>query len=89
MEDYLNDNVVISEEVMKMTAEERRAEIARLEAETAKEKERIEKKAGERCLNDNFFSVPLDSNDSEDIADLDKALEEKFKVLNHKKNYIE
>ncbi len=39
--DYLDDNVVISEEVMKMTHEERRAEIARLEAEAAKEKERI------------------------------------------------
>lgn len=38
---FINDNVVISKEVMKMTHEERRAEIARLEAEAAKEKERI------------------------------------------------
>lgn len=41
--DYLDDNVVISEEVMKMTPEERRAEIARLEAGAAKEKERLMK----------------------------------------------
>ncbi len=41
LDDYLDDNVVISEEVMKMTHEERMAEIARLEAEAAKEKERI------------------------------------------------
>lgn len=39
--DYLDDRVVISEEVLKMTSEERRAEIARLEAEAAQEKERI------------------------------------------------
>lgn len=39
--DYLDDRVVISEEVFKMTSEERRAEIARLEAEAAKEMERI------------------------------------------------
>lgn len=43
LDDYLDDNVVISDEVMKMTHEERRAEIARLEAEAAKEKERIMK----------------------------------------------
>lgn len=41
LDDYLDDNVVISEEVMKMTHEERRREIARLEAEAAKEKARI------------------------------------------------
>lgn len=41
LEHFLDDNVVISDEVMKMTHEERRAEIARLEAEAAKEKERI------------------------------------------------
>lgn len=41
--DYLDDNVVISEEVMKMTPEEIEAEIARLEAEAAKEKERLMK----------------------------------------------
>ncbi len=40
-EDYLDDNVVISEEILKMSPEERRAEIRRLEAEAAKEKERI------------------------------------------------
>lgn len=44
LSDYLDDNVVISDEVMKMTHEERQAEIARLEAEAAKEKERIFKK---------------------------------------------
>lgn len=43
---FINDNVVISEEVMKMTHEERRTEIARLEAEAAKEKARI--KANEK-----------------------------------------
>lgn len=43
LDDYLDDNVVISEEVMKMTHEERIAEIARLEAEAAKEKERLSK----------------------------------------------
>lgn len=42
LDDYLDDNVVISEEVMKMSHEERRAEIMRLEAEAAKEKARIE-----------------------------------------------
>lgn len=41
--DYLDDRVTISEEVMKMTSEERRTEIARLEAEAIKEKERIMK----------------------------------------------
>ncbi len=40
-EDYLDDNVVISEEILKMSPEERKAEIRRLEAEAAKEKERI------------------------------------------------
>lgn len=40
-EDFLNDNVVIPEEILKMSPEERRAEIRRLEAEAAKEKERI------------------------------------------------
>lgn len=42
-EDYLDDRVIISEEVLKMSSEERRAEIARLETEAAKEKERIMK----------------------------------------------
>lgn len=41
LDKFLDDNVVISEEVMKMTHEERQAEIARLEAEAAKEKERL------------------------------------------------
>lgn len=39
---FINDNVIISDEVMKMTHEERRTEIARLEAAAAKEKARIE-----------------------------------------------
>ncbi len=41
LDDYLDDNVVISEEILKMSPEERKAEIRRLEAEAAKEKERI------------------------------------------------
>ncbi len=44
LDDYLDDNVVISDEIMKMTHEERQMEIARLESEAAKEKERILKK---------------------------------------------
>ena len=40
-EDYLDDNVVIPEEILKMSSEERRAEIRRLEKEAAAEKERI------------------------------------------------
>ncbi len=44
LDDYLDDNVAISDEIMKMTHEERQTEIARLEAEAAKEKERILKK---------------------------------------------
>ncbi len=43
LDDYLDDNVVISEEVLNMTHEERRAEIDRLMAEAAKEKERLMK----------------------------------------------
>ncbi len=40
-EDYLDDNVVIPEYIKKMSLEEIESEIARLEAEAAKEKERI------------------------------------------------
>ena len=39
---FLDDNVVIPEKIMKMTTEERKAEIKRLEAEAAAEKQRIE-----------------------------------------------
>ena len=38
MEDFLDDRFIIPEYVMKMTEEERRAEIARIEAEIAEEK---------------------------------------------------
>lgn len=40
MEDYLDDRFIISDEVRKMTKEERFAEIARLEKEAALEKEK-------------------------------------------------
>ncbi len=42
-EDYLDDNVVIPEYIKNMSVEEIESEIARLEAEAAKEKERISK----------------------------------------------
>ena len=48
LEEKLDDRVIIPEYIMKMTKAERRAEIARLEAEAAAEKQRIlerEKKA--------------------------------------------
>ena len=38
---FINDNVVVSEEILKMTSEERWAEIRRLEAEAREEKRRI------------------------------------------------
>ena len=38
---FIDDRVIIPEEIFKMTKEERRAEIARLEAEAAAEKKRI------------------------------------------------
>lgn len=41
LNDFLDDNVVISDEVKAMSREQLRAEIARLEAEAAKEKARI------------------------------------------------
>lgn len=44
-EDYLDDNVVIPEDIMKMTPEEVKTEIARLEAELDAQKRREEKKA--------------------------------------------
>lgn len=36
-------------------------------------------------MNDNFFSVPLDTTNPEDIAALDKALDEKLNKLSQKK----
>ncbi len=47
-EGYLDDNVVISEEILKMSPDERKAEIRRLEDEAAKEKERILKTKQEK-----------------------------------------
>lgn len=41
LDDYLDDNVVIPEYIKKMSLEKIESEIARLEAEDAKEKERI------------------------------------------------
>lgn len=41
LDDYLDDNVVISDEVKAMSREQLDAEICRLEAEAAKEKEHI------------------------------------------------
>lgn len=38
---FIDDNVVIPDYIMKMTSKERREAIKRLEAEAAKEKERI------------------------------------------------
>lgn len=38
---FINDNVVIPDEIRRMTREERQAEIKRLEAEAAAEKQRI------------------------------------------------
>ncbi len=43
LSDYLDDNVIISDEVKAMSREQLDIEIARLEAEAAKEKERIMK----------------------------------------------
>lgn len=48
LDDYLDDNVAVSDEVMKLSREERRAQIARLEADAAKEKTRIEEAIKER-----------------------------------------
>lgn len=36
-------------------------------------------------MNDNFFSIPLDTTKPEDIAALDKALDEKLNSLAKKK----
>ena len=36
-------------------------------------------------MNDNFFSIPLDTTNPEDIAALDKALDEKLNKLSQKK----
>lgn len=36
-------------------------------------------------MNDNFFSVPLDTTNPEDIAALDKALDDKLNKLSQKK----
>ena len=44
MEDYLDDNVIIPDDIKNMTKEERQIEIAKLEAEAAAEKQRILKK---------------------------------------------
>lgn len=44
LNDYLDDNVVISDEIKAMSKEELAAEIARLEAEAAEEKKRILRK---------------------------------------------
>lgn len=41
MELFIDDNVVIPEEILRMSSEERQAEIARLEAEARAEKQRI------------------------------------------------
>ena len=40
-ENYLNDRVIIPDEIRKMTKEERRLEIIRLEKEAAVEKQRL------------------------------------------------
>ena len=37
-------------------------------------------------MNDNYFSVPLDTTNPEDIAALDKALDEKLEKLNQAKS---
>lgn len=42
MEEYLDDRVIIPERIMKMSHEERRKEIERLEAEAAEKKKQIE-----------------------------------------------
>lgn len=44
LNDYLDDNVVISDEIKAMSKKELAAEIARLEAEAAEEKKRILRK---------------------------------------------
>lgn len=44
MEDYLDDNVIIPDDIKNMTKEELELEIAKLEAEAAAEKQRILKK---------------------------------------------
>lgn len=36
-------------------------------------------------MNNNFFSIPLDTANPEDIASLDKALDEKLSVLTKNK----
>lgn len=41
MEDYLDDNVIIPDDIKNMTKEELELEIAKLEAEAAAEKQRI------------------------------------------------
>lgn len=41
MEKFLNDNVIIPDEILKMSKEERRKEISRLEAEAAATKASI------------------------------------------------
>ncbi len=44
---YHDDNVIISDSIMKMTHDERKAEIKRIEKEAAKEKDKIEQRERE------------------------------------------
>ncbi len=50
---FIDDRVDIPEEILKMTKEERRAEIERLEAESASEKAKILAEKQEKKLNQN------------------------------------
>ncbi|MBR6400350.1 MAG: hypothetical protein IKS17_03895 [Firmicutes bacterium] len=50
MENFLDDRVIISEEVKKMTRLERRTEIVKLEKIAAAEKERIKQSKKQKVL---------------------------------------
>ena len=50
MEKRLNDNIYIPKEILKMTREERDAEIKKLEASAAKEKEKILQERNKRVV---------------------------------------
>ncbi|MBR1736533.1 MAG: hypothetical protein IJ736_05900 [Firmicutes bacterium] len=50
MEDFLDDRVIIPDKIKRMSREERRAEIKRLEKIAAEEKERIRRNKKEKVL---------------------------------------
>lgn len=83
-EDFLNDNVVIPEEILKMSPEERRAEICRLETEAAKEKERI-LKADSQTDGERNVTWALDTTDPDGLEAMERALDEKQKKLSNEK----